>query len=365
VLSFASPAHAQGRVQELTVECARLRVALDKANAEVSALKRSDRGVRRDYLLQRRQADAEALARELIAAEGELRRLRGGPPSPAPARTPEATEAPSALEARADLLSDQARRLAEQAGGLVRAVSELRSRQVLLRRAGQLERDPFGSMDASKRFMVVGATPNRGLDAERVGAPVPVSGPNGGRSGAPVAPGNTAPPTPGQTVPQPTVPPSTTPPPPAPPPSPSPPPPSSPGAAPPAAPGSPSPTPPPPPPPAGVVAPPPSQPPPPPPAPAPPVGVSSGTATPPGDTARPGAPVPTTAAGDFRTLGTAASARAVLDPVALAELNRPTGPGGKPLTEIERLERAAAALKNRSQALEAEARALRARAARR
>jgi hypothetical protein len=50
-------------VQELTVECQRLRAELDKANAEISSLKRSERGVRRDYRLQGRQADAESLAR--------------------------------------------------------------------------------------------------------------------------------------------------------------------------------------------------------------------------------------------------------------------------------------------------------------
>ena len=59
------------------------------------------------------------------------------------------------LEARADLLSDQARRLNQQAAGLERAATQLQTRQTLRRRAGQVERDPFGSMDGSKRFMIV------------------------------------------------------------------------------------------------------------------------------------------------------------------------------------------------------------------
>jgi hypothetical protein len=316
-LAFATPVHAQGRVQDLTVECARLRAELDKANAEISALKRSDRGVRRDYRLQRRQADAESLARQLTAAEGELRRLRGGPPAQQPLPSPEAVEAPSTLQARADLLSDQARRLAEQAGGLSRAASELRGRQMLLRRAGQIERDPFAGMDGSKRFMVLGASGTRPVN-ERVGtpAPTPERGSGPGASPPPVPPAPPPAPVPGAQTPT-SSPPAGVPPPP---------------------------------PPAGA-----------PPAPAQPVGVSTGTSQPP-PSSQP--PTPTAAAGDYRSLSAGATTRALLDPVALAELARPAA-GGKPLTEIERLERAAAALKTRSQALEAEARQLRARAAKR
>src|SRR5437870_4322156 len=65
----ASPA---AEVSRLEVECARLRAELDRANADVAALKRSDRGVRNDYRLRQRMADAEALARKLTESEAQL-----------------------------------------------------------------------------------------------------------------------------------------------------------------------------------------------------------------------------------------------------------------------------------------------------
>ena len=70
-----------------------------------------------DYRLRRKQADAEELARKLTAVEAELRKLRGGTPSRPPLPPDEAAEAPAALEARADLLSDQARRLQRRPAG--------------------------------------------------------------------------------------------------------------------------------------------------------------------------------------------------------------------------------------------------------
>ncbi len=182
----------------LAAECARLRVELEKANAEISSLKRGDRGVRDDYRLRRRLADAEQLAKQLTAAEAELRRLRGpAPTAPIPASPKlEPAEAPGVLEARADLLSDQARRLSQQAAGLERAATQLQTRQTLRRRAGQVERDPFGSMDGSKRFVIV-----RGQTDTKASNPTPFTGnptPTGGQesTGTPVptsgSPGSTS-----------------------------------------------------------------------------------------------------------------------------------------------------------------------------
>jgi hypothetical protein len=162
-------APAEGRAQapapsaeahRIESEAVRLRAELDRAHAEIAALKR-ERGVRNDYRLRQRMADAEALARRLTDAEAQLRRLRGGAPvvaQPVPLGPPAAApgDGPVELEAKADLLSDQARRMAAEADALARAAGQLRSRQTLRRRAGQLERDPFAGLDASKRSMVFG-----------------------------------------------------------------------------------------------------------------------------------------------------------------------------------------------------------------
>jgi hypothetical protein len=137
----------------LSAECATLRSALDQANTEISALKRSERGVRDDYRLRKKMAEAEALARRLTEAETKLRRLRGPAPAVAPAADP--GDAPALLEARADILSDEARRIAAEAAVLTRASEQLRSRQALRRRAGQIERDPFAGVEGPKRQMFV------------------------------------------------------------------------------------------------------------------------------------------------------------------------------------------------------------------
>jgi hypothetical protein len=55
------------------------------------------------------------------------------------------------LEAKADILADQARRLTTQADVLAGRVTDLRGRNELRRRAGQLERDPFSPLEQAKR----------------------------------------------------------------------------------------------------------------------------------------------------------------------------------------------------------------------
>jgi len=121
----ASPTTQAGEVTRLEAECARLRTELQRANADVAALKRGDRGVRNDYRLRQRMADAEALARKLTEAEAQLRARTGASPAPhAPTLAPPSAEpgdGPVELEAKADLLSDQARRLAAQAEDLARS----------------------------------------------------------------------------------------------------------------------------------------------------------------------------------------------------------------------------------------------------
>src|SRR5450631_1831251 len=80
VLAFApGRSAAQGgdsaALRRTLTEFARLRADLDKINAEVADLKRSDRSVRNDYRLRDRLADAEALAQKVTQTEARLREL--------------------------------------------------------------------------------------------------------------------------------------------------------------------------------------------------------------------------------------------------------------------------------------------------
>lgn len=149
----------------LAAECAWLRAELDRTNAEISALKRTSRGFRADYRLRQKMADAEALARRLTAAEVHLGRLRGAPPAapqpPLPANSAGVVAAapgdgPIELEAKADLLSDMARKVTAEADVLARTAGQIRVRQTLRRRAGDLDRDPFAGLDATRRNIALG-----------------------------------------------------------------------------------------------------------------------------------------------------------------------------------------------------------------
>jgi hypothetical protein len=96
---------------------ARLRADLARVNAEVAELKRGARTVRNDYRLRERMADAEALAQRLTAAEAALR-AKAGPKGRSPAGAPimappqaSPQDGSVELEAKADLLADQARKV--------------------------------------------------------------------------------------------------------------------------------------------------------------------------------------------------------------------------------------------------------------
>ncbi|MES1204602.1 MAG: hypothetical protein ABUS79_01570 [Pseudomonadota bacterium] len=140
----------------LATERQKLAAELSRVNGEIDALKREKRGLRDDYRLRARMADAEALARRLTELDGLL-----GTKGPATAMAADAPwpAAPQVrpyddrgdLEAKADILSDQARRLTLQADALDARVSGVRGRQELRRRANQLERDPFSPLEQAKR----------------------------------------------------------------------------------------------------------------------------------------------------------------------------------------------------------------------
>lgn len=163
------------RRAEQTVE--RLRAELARVNAEVAALKRGPRTLRNDYRLRERMADAEALAQKLTAAEAKLRTQTGGTaPTPVGApvvASPQASPQDGSveLEAKADLLVDQARKLDAEADVLAKAAVQMRSRKALRRKAGSWERDPFAGLETSKRSLAAAAV-----------RPTSATGDSGGRS---------------------------------------------------------------------------------------------------------------------------------------------------------------------------------------
>ena len=174
VLSLGTPLGAPGLARADTprdaadrahasAERTRLRGQLDLLNAEIDALKRRKRGLREDYELRGKMADAEALARRVTALDAKL-----GPPAPRAGETAPDTTWPAApritpsddrgdLEAKADILADQSRELSRRADTLGRRISDLQARQELRRRAGQLERDPFSPLEQAKRRVAISA----------------------------------------------------------------------------------------------------------------------------------------------------------------------------------------------------------------
>jgi hypothetical protein len=137
----------------LAAERVRVRAELDRVNAEIDALKQAGHGVRNDYRLRARLADAEALARRLTEIDARL----GGSTAPAPAvrlgATPTLapTDGPAEMDAKADILADQARRLGAEAVALDQRAQQLRARQELRRRSGLMDSDPFSPLEGSKR----------------------------------------------------------------------------------------------------------------------------------------------------------------------------------------------------------------------
>jgi hypothetical protein len=147
---YAAPPPAGPDVSALTAERTRLRGELDRVNAEIDALKKTTRGVGDEYRLHARMADAEALARRLIDIEARLGlRAPADKPGPLPVATP--ADGPGDLDAKADILADQSRRIRVEADALDRRVGEMKGRQALRRRAADLDRDPFAPLEGSKR----------------------------------------------------------------------------------------------------------------------------------------------------------------------------------------------------------------------
>jgi hypothetical protein len=185
-------------------EFARLQAQLARTNAEIAQLKRADRSVRDDYRLRDRMADADALAKKLTRLEARLRPLEKSvapPPAERPLLAPvqvSPQDGSIELEAKADLFSDQASKLVQQADLLTKAADQLRARKALRRRAGAWDRDPFAGLESSKRNLAVAQAAQKAPSAPTdsaprggtgtTGAAGPGSGPTFGGSGPTVPP---------------------------------------------------------------------------------------------------------------------------------------------------------------------------------
>jgi len=157
-------------------ERTRLRAELDRLNAEIDALKRGHRNVGSDYQLRRKLADAEDRARRLTALEARIKGVNVTPVSPLASLTPAPVTEPSddreVLEAKADILADQARKLDQQAELLEVRIANLRDRQELRRRVNHLDHDPFSPLEQSKRRVTFGSgqlTGNTGTSSKSAG----------------------------------------------------------------------------------------------------------------------------------------------------------------------------------------------------
>ena len=321
-IAVAGP--ASGADDRLLAECADLRAQLDRKTAEISALKRGERGVRQDYDMRQRMAEANELARRLTALESQLQSRPGqgvGTRPAGAAASPEPVEGSAALEARADLLSDEAHKLSARAAGMVRAAGQMRTRAALRRKAANVDRDPFASLDGAKRLMFVRAPGAVVSDSGRkAGTPTSPteSGTAGGASNTSGGTGNPTPTSGPTTLAPPTAPPAT----------------------PPAQPGST----------------------------APPAATSTPAAAPPPQTPQPAAPQDSSKGSSPAAAAAPAgrselAAGALIDPALSAELSRMAPSANHTPSEPEALEQAAAALVSRAQLLETQAKALRAKAA--
>jgi hypothetical protein len=188
VTARAAPAPGTADSASLTAERQRLRGELDRVGAEIDALKKAGRGVGGDYRLRARLADAEALARRLIDIEARLG-LRAPAKKAAPLPVAEPTDGPADLDAKADILADQSRRVRGEAEALGRRAAELKGRQELRRRSADLDRDPFAPLEGSKRrvaSIATGAVVPTPSGGDTKGAANPTVGPSVG-PGAPIS----------------------------------------------------------------------------------------------------------------------------------------------------------------------------------
>ena len=179
-LADSSPATASATAKPATTgspiaERERLRAELARVQAEIDHLKAAGPGLRSDYVLRARLADAEAMARRLTELDAQIKARTDAAVGRTPAlATPVGTEpvaiptdGPTELDAKADILTDQARRTQAQAVALQARIDQVRGRMELRRRASALENDPFAPLEGSRRRQAPGApvadSPRRGV----------------------------------------------------------------------------------------------------------------------------------------------------------------------------------------------------------
>jgi len=145
----------------------RLRADLARMQAEIDRLKAAGPGLRNDYVLRARLADAEAVARRLTELDAQIKARTDAAVGRAPATVapvagsePVAspTDGPNELEAKADILTDQSRRTQAQAVALQARIDQVRGRLELHRRASALENDPFAPLEGSRRRLAPGVS---------------------------------------------------------------------------------------------------------------------------------------------------------------------------------------------------------------
>lgn len=164
------PATASATAKPATTESPlaereRLRAELARMQAEIDHLKAGGPGLRSDYVLRARQADAESLARRLTELDAQIKARTDAAVGRAPAALAPAvgtepvaspTDGPTELDAKADILTDQARRTQAQAVALQARIDQVRGRMELHRRASALENDPFAPLEGSRRRQAPG-----------------------------------------------------------------------------------------------------------------------------------------------------------------------------------------------------------------
>ena len=171
----------------------RLRKDLSSVQAEIDRLKAAGPGLRNDYVLRARLADAEAIARRLTELDAQIKARTDAAVGHAPASLTAAvgnepvaspTDGPTELEAKADILTDQARRTQAQAVALQTRIDQVRGRRELHRRASALENDPFAPLEGSRRRLAPGVsasgeknarTQRRRRSQSRLHAPAPMA----------------------------------------------------------------------------------------------------------------------------------------------------------------------------------------------
>ena len=161
--------------------------------AEIDRLKAAGPGLRNDYVLRARLADAEAIARRLTELDAQIKARTDAAVGHAPASLTAAvgnepvaspSDGPTELEAKADILTDQARRTQAQAVALQTRIDQVRGRRELHRRASALENDPFAPLEGSRRRLAPGVSASGEKNAPYSATPqVPVTAPRTGSNG--------------------------------------------------------------------------------------------------------------------------------------------------------------------------------------